>query len=298
MEEHTIPVGYLVLPVLLPLAKCVLLQQAVGLDDELRGSSLKANTTLDADDGIAYVAVATYAVSGSNLFYLLYCSHLVVKLLAVDSHNLALLKRNLQLRLVLTCHVLKVSLLGQTMCRVEYLAAADAGSPNAHVVRILKLGEVGKETVLIEVVYLLLTRESLVACKGDNLHTRCHNKEGHIETNLVVAGTCRTMCYGIGTNLLGVACNGNGLEDTLRRYGDRIAVITHHVAVNHILQRLLVILLCNVQCYVLFGAKLIGVLLVGLQLFGRKAAGIGTCSMHLIAILGKFHYCVRGVKTS
>lgn len=106
------------------------------------------------------------------------------------------------------------------------------------------------------------------------------------------------MRNGIGTNLLGIARNGNSLEYTLRRHRDRIAIVTHNVAVNHILQRLLVILLCNVECYILLCAKLIGILLISLQLFGRKTAGISTCGMHLIAFLGKFHYCVRGVKTS
>ena len=62
MQEHAIPVGYLVFPVLLPLAQRVLFEQAVCLDDELRSCCLKTYTALDADDGVAYVAVATNAV--------------------------------------------------------------------------------------------------------------------------------------------------------------------------------------------------------------------------------------------
>ena len=189
MQEHAIPVGYLVLPVLLPLAQRVLLKQTVGLDDELRSSCLKTYTALDADDGVAYVAVAANTVGCANLFYLLDGSHLVVKLLAVDGNNLALLERNLQFRLVLTCHVLQISLFGQSLGGVEYLAATDTGAPYTYVVRILQLGEVCKETVLVKVVYLLLAREGLVTCECDNLHTRCHYEECHVETDLVVAGT-------------------------------------------------------------------------------------------------------------
>ena len=189
MQEHAIPVGYLVLPVLLPLAQRVLLEQTVSLDDELRSRSLKTYTALDANDGVAYVAVATNAVGCANLLYLLDGSHLVVKLLAVDGYYLALLERNLQFRLVLTCHVLQISLFGQSLGGVEYLAAADAGAPDTYVVRILQLGEVGKESVLVEVVNLLLARKGLVACECDNLHTRRHYEECHVETYLVVAGT-------------------------------------------------------------------------------------------------------------
>ena len=46
VEEHSVPVAYLSLPILLPLAQCALLQQAVSLDDELRSRSLESYTTL------------------------------------------------------------------------------------------------------------------------------------------------------------------------------------------------------------------------------------------------------------
>ena len=156
MEEHAIPVGHLLLPVLLPLAQRVFLQQSVGLDDELGGGCLKAHTTLDADDGVAHVEVAAYGVGGAYLLNLLDGGNLVVKLLAVDGGYLALLKGNLQFALVGAGHVLEESLFGQALRRVEQLAAADAGSPYTHVVRVLELGEVGIVAVGVEVVHLFL----------------------------------------------------------------------------------------------------------------------------------------------
>ena len=190
MQEHAVPVGHLVFPILLPLAQRALLQQAVCLDDKLRCCCLEAHTAFDADDGVANVAVAANGVRSANLLNLLYGGNLVVKLLAVNSHNLALLKRDLKLcLLILGGDVLEISFLGQTLGGVENLATADAGAPDAHVVRIFQFGKVGKETVLVQVVDLLFTRESLVACEGYDLYAGSHHQEGHVETYLVVAGT-------------------------------------------------------------------------------------------------------------
>ena len=85
--------------------------------------------------------------------------------------------------------MLEISFLGQPLGGVENLATADAGAPDAHVVRIFQFGKVGKETVFVQVVDLLFTRESLVACEGYDLYAGSHHQEGHVETYLVVAGT-------------------------------------------------------------------------------------------------------------
>ena len=216
MEEHSVPVAYLVFPILLPLAQCALLQQAVSLDDELRSCSLESYTTLDTDDGITHVAVATDGVRSANLLNLLDGSHLIIKLLAVYSHDLTLLEGNLQFCLFFFgSNVLQVSLLWKTLGWVENLTTADTGSPDTYVIRILQLGEVCIETVFVQVINLLLTRKRLVTSQGDDLYTRSHNQEGHVETNLVVAGTCTSVSDGVSTNLLGVACDGDSLEDTL-----------------------------------------------------------------------------------
>ena len=152
--------------------------------------------------------------------------------------------------------------------------------------------------MLVEVVYLLLTRQVAVTCQSDDLHTWSHYEECHVETYLVVAGTGRTVSDGISTYLVSVACDGDSLEDTLRRHRDRIAVVTQHVAVHHVLQRLLVILLCHVESDILHCAQLVGVLLVGLQLLGRETTGVSASGIYLITVLCKFHHCVRGVQTS
>ena len=73
----------------------------MGLDDELGCSGLKTYTTLDADDSVTHVGIAADGVAGTNLLNLLDGFDLVIKLLAIDGNNLALVKGNLQQRLVL-----------------------------------------------------------------------------------------------------------------------------------------------------------------------------------------------------
>ena len=135
MEEHSIPVGHLVFPILLPLAQSGFLQQAVSLDDELWSGSLESHATLDTDDGVAHVAVATDGVGCTNLFNLLDGSNLVVEFLSVHGYYLALVECNLQCGfLFLGGHVLQIGFLGQSLCRVEQLATTDTCTPNTHVV--------------------------------------------------------------------------------------------------------------------------------------------------------------------
>ena len=67
----------------------------MSLDDKLRSGSLETYTALDADNGVAHVAVAADGIRGSYFFYLLDGSNLVVEFLVVDSYNLTLLEGNL-----------------------------------------------------------------------------------------------------------------------------------------------------------------------------------------------------------
>ena len=92
VQEHAVPVGHLVLPVLLPLAQGVLLEQAVGFYNQFGRCGLEAHTPLDADDGVAHVEVASDGVRCPYFLYLLYGGYLVVKLLTVYGHDFALLK--------------------------------------------------------------------------------------------------------------------------------------------------------------------------------------------------------------
>ena len=107
------------------------------------------------------------------------------------------------------------------------------------------------------------------------------------------------MGYGISTYLVGIARNDQSLENTLRAYGDGIAVVAQHIAKDHILERLLIILLGNIKGHIPDGTKLIGVLLVGLKLLGAETAGVGTRSINLISfLLSQIHHSVAGVKTA
>ncbi len=195
------------------------------LDDELRCCGLEAHASLDADDGVAHVGIAADGIRGTNLLNALYGADAVVEVLAVHTHYLTLLERYLQQRVLLGGDVLQVGLLGQALRGVEKLAAADAGAPDAHVVRVLQLGEVGREAVVVQVVHLLLARQLLVARQGDDLHARCHDEEGHVKAYLVVAGTGAAVGYGVGAYLAGIAGDGQSLEDALAADGDGVAVV-------------------------------------------------------------------------
>ena len=49
------------------------------------------------------------------------------------------------------------------------------------------------------------------------------------------SGRCRHLYFlsdGVSTNLLGVTSDGDSLEDTLRRYRDRVAVVAEHITEN------------------------------------------------------------------
>ena len=56
--------------------------------------------------------------------------------------------------------------------------------------------------------------------------------------------------------------------------------------------------MCNVERHIFFRAKLIGVLLVGLQLLGAETTCVGACSVNVVAVVLQFHYSVGGVETS
>ena len=178
------------------------------LDDKLWCSSLKAYASLYADDGVAYVGIAADGIAGANLLDALDSLDGVVEGLVVDTYNLALVKLYLEQCILLGSDMFEVSFFGQSLSGVEQLASADAGAPDAYVVRVLQLGEVGLETVVVQIVNLFLAREFLVACQGDDFYAGSHHQESHIEADLVVAGTCRAVGDGVSPDLLGIAGDG------------------------------------------------------------------------------------------
>ena len=195
--------------------------------------------------------------------------------------------------------MLQVGFLGQPLFGVEQFAAADACPPDAHVVGVFQLGEVGLEAVGVQIVHLLLAREFLVACQGDDFHARRHHEERHVEAYLVVAGTRAAVGDGIGADFLGIAGNGDGLEDAFRAHRDGVAVIAQYVAENHVFQRLLIIFLRHVERHVCLRSQLVGVFLVGFQLFGAEASRVGACGINLISqFFCKVHDGVRRVESA
>ena len=208
----------------------------MSLDDELWRCGLEAYTAFDAHDSIAHIAIAANGIACPNLFYLLYGLHLVVVSNTIDSGNLAPFERDAEQALLLLGDVLQIGLLGQSLPRIENLSTADGSTPDAYVIAILQLGEVGFKAMLVQVVHFLLPRELLVARQRDDFHAWRHDEKRHIKAYLVVAGSRRAMGNGIGTYLVGIAGNGQGLEDALARHGDGIAVVAHDVAENHVSQ--------------------------------------------------------------
>lgn len=64
----------------------------MSLDNQFWCGSLKAHTALDADNGVADIAVATDGIAGANLLNGLDGLDLIVEVLAVDGINLAVLE--------------------------------------------------------------------------------------------------------------------------------------------------------------------------------------------------------------
>ena len=182
--------------------------------------------------------------------------------------------------------MLQIGAFGQSLGGIKQLTTTDTGAPDTYIIRVLQFCEVGKETVLVQEVNLLLTCQFLIAGEGDDLHARRQYEESHIETDLVITSTCASVGDGVGTNLFSIAGDGDGLENAFAGYGDGVTVVAQHIAENHVFQRLGIILLCHIEGYILYGPQFISVLFVGLQLFGAESAGIGTGSIDIPAVLG------------
>ena len=243
--------------------------------------------------------IATNAIARCDSLHRTNSIHLACVLLAIDGCNLTLDEANLERLLALGYHLRRVGVLRQCLLRAQGLLATDAGAPQTLVDRVLQLGEVGYIATLLQVVNLVLASEHHIACWGDNLNLGCHNLECKVETNLVVTRTSRTVCYAICTHLLGILDDSHRLEDTLRRYRDRVGTITQYISKDHILDAACIVLLGDVECCVLLRSKTICTLLNRCQLLVGETARIGDCCVDLIAqLLGQVLYAERGVQTS
>ena len=142
--------------------------------------------------------------------------YLVIEVFAVYAHNLSFLEFQADKFRSFFRNLLQVSTFRKSLCRVKYFAATDGSSPQTHIVRVFQFFEVGFETVAVQIVHLILTGQCHVPGKGDDFDSRRHDKEGHIETHLVIARTGRAVRYGIGTDFLGVFGDCHCLEYALR----------------------------------------------------------------------------------
>ena len=297
MEEHAIPVGHLVFPVLLPFAQRVFLQEAMSPYDKHRGSSLEAHASPDAYDGVTHVHVTPNGIGSTYLLHFLDGFDGVIILHIVHSLQLTLLECQAKLLRPRLSGMLQVSTLWQSLCRVQYLTTTDRGAPDSHVIRILQLGKVGWEPILVQIVYLLLTAQSHVTRQGDDLLTRSHHKESHIEAHLVVSSSSRSMSDGICSYLVGIACYGQCLEDALRAHRDRVGAITQHVTIDHVFQTLLVVFTRHVERHIFHCPQLVGILFILLQLFLTETTSVCTGSIYLVALLlSQIHHRKRGIQ--
>ena len=268
-------------------------------DNQHRSRRLETDTALDTDDGVAHMAVAADGVGSTYLFYLLYGLDLIIIFHAVHATNLPFLETEFQQLRPRLRGMFQISALRQSLIAVQNLAATNRRAPDTYVVGILQLREIGIITVLVQIIHFLLTAQVAVARECDDLHPRRHHQEGHVETNLVVACPGRAMGYRVGPHLVGITCDGDGLENTLGRHRNRVTVVAQHITIYHVTQALFIILLRHVQRDVFLGTQLISIFLVGLQLLGAETARVGTSRIHFVPLfLGQIHHRIRGVQTS
>ena len=234
--------------------------------------------------------ITTNAIGSTNLFYFTDSLDRIVIARAVNGLEFTLLEGEFELLGTLFRYLFEVSRFGKALRRVKYLTTADACAPDTNVVRVFEFGKVSIKAMCVEIVHFFFTAEVAVACQRDDFHIGTHYQESHIEAHLVIARTSRSMGNSVSTNFFGIASNGHTLEDTFRRYGDRVDVVAQYVAKHHILEALLIVFVCNVECDVLCSAQLVGILFVRLELFFAEAARVGASSINFVSFFfGQIH---------
>ena len=243
--------------------------------------------------------VATDTVCRTNLFYLLDGFDGGVECLVVHGFQLTFFKSEAQLLAALFGAVLQIGAFGQPLRGIQNLATANGSAPQTYVIGIFQFGEVGGKAVFVQIINLFLTAQCHVACQRDDFHARSHDEESHVKTNLVVTRTRRTVGDGIRADFVGITCNGQCLEDTFGTYRNRIGTVTQNIAEYHVFQAFLIVFLRHVEGDVFFGAQLVGIFFVCLQLFSTETARIGTSCIYFVPFFfGKIHHRKRGIQTS
>ena len=163
MQKHAIPIGYLILPILLPLWQCILFKETVCTNNQGRSCSFKTYTSLNANNGVTHMHVTTYTISRTNLFHLANGSNRVVIAFTINSLKFTLFKGKLKLFCSLLSYLFQISRLWQALCRIKNLTTTNAGAPYAYVVWILEFGKVCLKTMSVKVVNFLLTAKVTIA---------------------------------------------------------------------------------------------------------------------------------------
>ncbi|CCY55282.1 unknown [Bacteroides eggerthii CAG:109] len=158
-------------------------------DNQHGSGGFKTHTTFNADNRVAYVHIASDAVGRTDFLYFLNSLDGIVECFVVDGLKFTFLKGEAQLFAALFGAMFQVGAFRKSLCGIQNLAAANGGAPQTYIIGIFQFGEVGCETMFVQVVYLFLTAQCHVACQGDDFHTRSHDEESHVETYLVVACT-------------------------------------------------------------------------------------------------------------
>ena len=104
--------------------------------------------------------------------------------------------------------------------------------------------------MFFQIIDFVVAAQCHIACQRDDLDIRSQHQECHVETDLVVSSSCRTMGDRVGTDLVCIACDCQCLEDTFRANGDRISAVAEHISEDHIFQTLFIIFFCNVDCHI------------------------------------------------
>lgn len=67
--------------------------------------------------------------------------------------------------------------------------------------------------MFVQVINFFLAAQCHVAGQCDDFYVGGQHEEGHIETYLVVACSGGAVCDGVRTDFVGIACDGQCLED-------------------------------------------------------------------------------------
>ena len=234
------------------------LQHLVCVNDQNCSCGLKSNASFDSDDGVSDVHVASDAVLTSNAVDFIDSRNFVFILLSIDGNQFAFLEINGQLAFVLANYLAWIRLFRKCFIALQRFLSTNGCAPKSFVDGVLEFLEIGFISVFLQIVDFIFTREFHVTGWSNNLNFRSKNLECKVETHLVVPGSCGTMSHGIGTYLLGIVDDGNSLENTLRRDGNRICPVAKHVPKNHVANTLGVVVFRDIKCNVTLHAKALG----------------------------------------